>query len=115
MKPLRIVMRNFGPYGDEQVIDFTLLGDNSLFLIHGPTGAGKSSILDAVCFALYGSPSGNGRNSKGNKSFSRNRTSSNNTKNLNNTQPSKSNNKNKSNHKSRNRFGNSKPASNQSN
>ena len=57
----------------------------------------------------------NGRNSKGNKSFSRNRTSSNNTKNLNNTQPSKSNNKNKSNHKSRSRFGNSKPASNQSN
>jgi len=64
MKPLRIVIRNFGPYADEQIVDFTLLGDNGLFLIHGPTGAGKSSILDALCFSLYGDTSGQDRSSK---------------------------------------------------
>lgn len=61
MKPLRLRMRAFGPYTDEQVLDFGQLGDRSFFLIHGPTGAGKSTILDAICFALYGETSGGER------------------------------------------------------
>ncbi|MFP3443184.1 AAA family ATPase, partial [Pantoea sp. SIMBA_133] len=42
-------------------MDFTALGKSPLFLINGPTGAGKSSILDAICFALYGQTTGNDR------------------------------------------------------
>ncbi len=61
MKPLRLVMRAFGPYATEQVIDFRPLGERSLFLIHGQTGAGKTSILDAISFALYGESSGAAR------------------------------------------------------
>ncbi|GAA1928983.1 AAA family ATPase [Nocardioides hwasunensis] len=44
----------FGPFADRTRIDFDTLSDAGLFLLSGPTGAGKSSILDAVCFALYG-------------------------------------------------------------
>jgi len=58
MKPLRLTLSAFGPYANEQVIDFGELGDRSFFLIHGATGAGKSTILDAICFALYGETSG---------------------------------------------------------
>ena len=58
MRPLRLVMKAFGPYAAEQVLDFSELGDRSFFLIHGPTGSGKTSILDAICFALYGDTSG---------------------------------------------------------
>jgi len=58
MRPLCLVMKAFGPYAGEQVIDFSELGDRSFFLIHGPTGSGKTSILDAMCFALYGDTSG---------------------------------------------------------
>ncbi len=58
MRPLRLVMQAFGPYAGEQVIDFSELGDRSFFLIHGPTGSGKTSILDAMSFALYGDTSG---------------------------------------------------------
>ncbi len=54
MKPLKLTLNSFGPYAGEQIIDFTLLGERSLFLIHGPTGSGKSSVLDAMCYALYG-------------------------------------------------------------
>ncbi|WP_107765556.1 AAA family ATPase [Nocardioides terrigena] len=44
----------FGPFADTVAIDFDALSASGLFLLSGPTGAGKSSILDAVCFALYG-------------------------------------------------------------
>jgi DNA sulfur modification protein DndD len=51
-------MEAFGSFADRQEIDFEALGGRRLFLIHGPTGAGKSTILEAICFALYGSPTG---------------------------------------------------------
>jgi DNA repair protein SbcC/Rad50 len=54
-------MQAFGPYAGKQELDFGLLGERRFFLIHGPTGAGKTSILDGMCFALYGEMSGNGR------------------------------------------------------
>lgn len=61
MKPLKLTIQAFGPFAGKEEIDFTKLGDNPLFLINGPTGAGKSSILDAICFALYGQTTGNER------------------------------------------------------
>ena len=64
MRPLRLVMRAFGPYAGEQVLDFSALSRSACFLIHGPTGAGKTSILDAICFALYGEASGGERDPK---------------------------------------------------
>ena len=54
MKPLKLSIQAFGPFAAKEEIDFTVLGESPLFLINGPTGAGKSSILDAICFALYG-------------------------------------------------------------
>lgn len=57
MKPLKLVMQAFGPYAGRQELDFSLLGDLPLFLIYGPTGSGKTTILDAMCFALYGETS----------------------------------------------------------
>src|SRR5687768_17591676 len=50
----RLTITAFGPYADTQTIDFDELNDAGVFLLTGPTGAGKTSILDAVCFALYG-------------------------------------------------------------
>lgn len=49
-----LTFRGVGPYRDEQVIDFDALGSSGLYLINGPTGAGKSTVIDALCFALYG-------------------------------------------------------------
>lgn len=62
MKPIRLKMCAFGPYADEQELDFTLLGNQKLFLICGQTGAGKTTILDAMCYALYGKTGGGLRN-----------------------------------------------------
>ena len=61
MKPIHLKMTAFGPYKHDEVIDFTKLKDNRLFLISGPTGAGKTSIFDAICFAIYGTSSGTDR------------------------------------------------------
>jgi DNA repair protein SbcC/Rad50 len=61
MRPIRLALHAFGPYADEQVLDFRQLGSRSFFLIHGATGAGKTTVLDAICFALYGETSGMGR------------------------------------------------------
>ena len=61
MTPLTLTMQAFGPFAGSENIDFTALGRSPLFLINGPTGAGKSSILDALCFALYGQTTGNER------------------------------------------------------
>ncbi len=58
MRPLKLTISAFGPYAGTQVIDFSELGERTFFLIHGPTGSGKTTILDAVCFALYGDTSG---------------------------------------------------------
>ena len=54
MKPIKLVMNAFGPYKEKAEINFLKLKDKSLFLITGPTGAGKSTIFDAITFALYG-------------------------------------------------------------
>ncbi|GAB4099693.1 SMC family ATPase [Sinomonas halotolerans] len=48
-------MTAFGPFAGREQVDFDALAEHGLFLLNGPTGAGKTSILDAVCFALYGS------------------------------------------------------------
>ena len=54
MRPLRLEVEAFGPFATRQVVDFDDVGAEGLFLIWGPTGAGKSFLLDALCFALYG-------------------------------------------------------------
>ena len=61
MKPLKLSVQAFGPYLSEQVLDFEALSRHSLFLIHGPTGAGKTSIFDAITYAFYGCGSGDDR------------------------------------------------------
>jgi exonuclease SbcC len=58
MKPLRLILEAFGPYAGRQELDFADLKDQAFFLIHGPTGAGKTSILDGISYALYGETSG---------------------------------------------------------
>ena len=61
MKPLKLTMSAFGSYADVQNIDFTELGDVGLYLITGETGSGKTTIFDAISFALYGKASGDAR------------------------------------------------------
>ena len=54
MKPIKLKFQAFGPFVEEQGIDFSEIANDGLFLITGPTGAGKTSIFDAISFALYG-------------------------------------------------------------
>ena len=64
MRPLKLRLQAFGSYVEEQILDFEkALGDAPFVLIHGSTGSGKSTILDAIVFALYGESSGNIRKS----------------------------------------------------
>ena len=58
MRPIRLSLQYFGSYTDKQTIDFDLLGTKGLYLITGDTGSGKTTIFDAILYALYGSMSG---------------------------------------------------------
>jgi len=61
MKPLKLTMSAFGPYSGTTVIDFDKMGSSGLFLISGDTGAGKTTIFDAISYALFEKTSGSTR------------------------------------------------------
>ncbi|MCV6602142.1 MAG: SMC family ATPase, partial [Cohaesibacter sp.] len=61
MRPVRLTLQAFGPYAGREVIDFQPVLDAGVFGIYGPTGAGKTSIFDAISFALFGVASGDER------------------------------------------------------
>ena len=65
MRPLQLTMSAFGPYAGETVLDFAELGEQNIFVITGPTGAGKTTIFDAICYAFYGETSGAEREVRG--------------------------------------------------
>lgn len=61
MRPFKLVISAFGPYAKEETIDFSLLDGKNIFLITGATGAGKTTIFDAISYALFGEASGSSR------------------------------------------------------
>ena len=68
MKPHKLTMKAFGPFADETTVDFDAMG-NSIYLICGDTGAGKTTIFDGIMYALYGTASGGERSSLGTEAF----------------------------------------------
>lgn len=68
MRPNKLVMNAFGPFKDTAEIDFTKFYQNGIFSLSGPTGAGKSTVFDAICFALYGKAASSKRNADNFKS-----------------------------------------------
>lgn len=65
MKPVKLIISAFGPYAETMPeIDFERFNEKGLFLITGDTGAGKTTIFDAICYALYGTTSGTYRDNK---------------------------------------------------
>lgn len=61
MRPEKLIVSAFGPYAEKQEIPFSKLGKTGIYVITGDTGAGKTTLFDAITFALYGEPSGNYR------------------------------------------------------
>lgn len=62
VRPLKLTMQAFGPYAHKEVIDFTALGNRTMFVISGKTGSGKTTIFDGISYAIYGKASGEDRN-----------------------------------------------------
>lgn len=61
MRPLKLKISAFGPYAGVAELDLEKLGENGIYLITGDTGAGKTTIFDAITYALFGKPSGDNR------------------------------------------------------
>ena len=61
MRPNKIIMSAFGPYAGRVEVDLDKLGKSGIYLITGDTGAGKTTIFDAITYALYGEASGDNR------------------------------------------------------
>ena len=61
MRPNKLIMSAFGPYSGRTVVELDKLGQNGLYLITGDTGAGKTTIFDAITYALFGEASGDNR------------------------------------------------------